>query len=68
MVASRPFWDVVTGARGDSCSATKMVASVGGCGDDSFKPVGDENGSSFAVDFVLRCCPGVAVSDFTGNL
>ena len=42
-----------------------MVASVGGCGDDSLKPGGDENGSSSTIDFDLRWRPGVVVSGFT---
>ena len=67
MVALSPFWDVVTGARGESCSAPGRVASVGGCGDDSLRPVGDENGSSITVDFDLRWCAGVVVSGFTEN-
>jgi hypothetical protein len=44
-----------------------MVASIGGCGDDSLRQVGDENGSSFAIDFDLRWCAGVVVSGFTKN-
>lgn len=54
MVALSPFCDVVRGARGESCSASGMVASVGRYGEDSFKPAGDENGSSSAIDFDLR--------------
>jgi hypothetical protein len=31
------------------------------------RQVGDENGSSFAIDFDLRWCAGVVVSGFTKN-
>jgi hypothetical protein len=65
MVASSPLCDVVRDARGDCCSSSGMVASIGGCGDDSLKPTGDEKGSSFAADLDLRWYPGVTVSDFT---
>ena len=65
MVALSPLWNVVRSARGDSCSESGIVASACGCGDDSLKPAGDENGSSFVIDFDLRWYPGVVVSDFT---
>ena len=56
------------GARGDSCLALDMVASTCACGNDSFKPMEDKNGSSFAAEFDLRWYPGVIVSDFTLDL
>ena len=67
MVALSPACDVVREAKGDSCSALGIVASVGGCGDDNFKAVGEEKGSSFAIELDLRCCPGVIASRFTVN-
>lgn len=67
MVALSPFCDVVRGARGESCSASGMVASVGGCGDDNLKPRGDEKGSSFVAESDLRWRPGVVTSDFARN-
>ena len=45
-----------------------MVASAGGCGDDSLEPIGDEEGSSFAVDLDPRWYLEVIISDFTANL
>ena len=59
--------DIVRGARGNCCPSS-MEASARGCGDDSLKPIGDEERSSFAVGLNPRWYLEVIISDFTTNL
>ena len=68
IVASNSLCDVVRAQREIVVRPSGVVASAGGCRDDNLPPIGDENGSSFAVDLDLRWYPGVGISCFTVNL